>query len=186
MSEPKKSPLVDATVALDEELTKVEQLTHSAARIPLSSRRNLEKAARTTSEAAEAQKNVGLRIGALMEALNAARVQNETTVAEMQTRSQEIQKRSQALEGLLGRFDAIGQEARELTELAQALTGPDAGEKLTELESRLGVIAESARGLQVEATDGDWSDLAREAESLRQQVLAVKNKLSLLAKRLSN
>ena len=70
MSDKKPSDLVAATMALDEELAKVEHLADAAGRVPLSSRRNLEKAARTTAEAAEAQGKVGEHIAALMAALD--------------------------------------------------------------------------------------------------------------------
>ncbi len=46
----KQSELVKATVALDEELDRVERLAESAARVPLNSRRGLEKVARTTTD----------------------------------------------------------------------------------------------------------------------------------------
>lgn len=186
MSSEKKSELVEATEALNEELEKVEHLAQSAARIPLSSRRNLEKAARTTTEAAEAQTRVGDRIKELMEALNAARVRNEATVQTMQQRSDEIQARSQQLSELLTRFDKIGEEAREISSLAQTVTTEGAGEKLTELESRMAAIAEAAKALWEQADKDDWTDVARDADSLRQQVLAAKNKLGLLAKRIVN
>ena len=186
MSEKKLSDLVAATTLLEDELVKVEHLAEAAARVRLSSRRNLEKAARTTAEAAESQTKVGEHIATLMAALNAVRVRNEATVQALQTRSDEIQKRSQELTDLLQRFDAIGLEAREITTIAQGLGGEATGEKLLELEGRLGGIAESARGLWEQARDSDWSDVAGDADSLRQQVLAAKNKLGLLAKRFAD
>jgi len=172
-------------MALDEELSNVEHLADSAARVPLSSRRNLEKAARTTTEAAEAQTRVGERIAALMAALTEVRVRNEATVQSLQARSDEIQKKGAELGKLLERFEAIGKEAREITTMAQSLSQPElTAEKLGELETRMAGIADGARALWQEAEDSGWSDVARDADSLRQQVLAAKNKLGLLAKRL--
>jgi chromosome segregation ATPase len=182
MSE-KQWDLVQATVALDEELERVERLVQSAARVPLTSRRNLEKAARTTSEAAEAQAHAGERIRALMEALTAARVRNEATVEAMQARSQEIKKRSEELTVLIRRFEAIGEEARSISSLAQQVPGEGQAARLDELEARMGAIAESARTLWQEAEGGGWSDVAHDADALRQQVLAAKNKVALLSKK---
>jgi len=184
MSDKKPSELVAATMALDEELAKVEHLAEAAARVPLSSRRNLEKAARTTAEAAEAQGKVGEHIAALMAALTGVRVRNEGTVQALQARSDEIQKRSQELTALLERFETIGKDAREITAMAQGLGGEQTGEQLGELETRLGGVADSARSLWEQARDSGWNDVAGDADSLRQQVLAAKNKLGLLAKRL--
>jgi hypothetical protein len=184
MSEKKPSELVAATMALDEELANVEHLTESAARVPLSSRRNLEKAARTTTEAAEAQTRVGERIQAMMTALTEVRLKNEATVQALQVRSSEIQERHATLSALLERFESIGKEAREITEMTSSLTGGgETSEKLNELETRMAKIAEDAKALGADAEAADWSDVARDADSLRQQVLAAKNKLGLLAKR---
>jgi len=155
--------------------------------VPLTSRRNLEKAARTTADAATAQAKVGEHIATLMTALDGVRLRNEATVRNLQTRSDEIQKKSQELTALLERFESIGQEAREITALAQGMSGDEeksTGEKLNELEARLGGVADGARALWEQARDGGWSDVAGDADSLRQQVLAAKNKLGLLAKRL--
>jgi hypothetical protein len=181
----KPTDLVAATLLLDEELAKVEHLTEAAARVPLTSRRNLEKAARTTADAAESQAKVGEHIATLMAALNGVRVKNEATVQALQARSDEIQKRSQELTALLERFEAIGREAREITLMAQEMGSGATAEKLGELEVRLGGVADGARTLWEQARDSDWSDVAGDADSLRQQVLAAKNKLGLLAKRLN-
>ena len=184
MSDKKPSELVQATMALDEELAKVEHLAESAARVPLNSRRNLEKAARTTTEAAEAQTKVGEHIQSMMAALTEVRVKNEATVQALQTRSNEIQQKHEQLNGLLERFESIGKEAREITGMASTLTSESSpGEKLNELETRMAKIADDARALQADADAASWNDVARDADSLRQQVLSAKIKLGLLAKR---
>jgi ABC-type transporter Mla subunit MlaD len=185
MSE-KKSAVVEATEALDHELARVEHLCESAGRVPLSTRRNLEKAARTVAEAAQVQLAVGERIGALMAALTAVRERNEKTVAGMQTLSDEIRRRSEELGALLERFDQIGAQAGEVSALVATVTpSAETGARLKELETRLGTIAESAKTLWDDAGRGGWSDVQRDAESLRQQVLAAKNKLSLTAQKLA-
>src|SRR5207302_8533062 len=119
-----------------------------------------------------------------MKALDAVRLRNEANVQGLQARSDEIQKKSEELTALLERFESIGMEAREITALAQGMGGgEDTGTKLGELETRLGGVAEGARALWEQARDSGWSDVAGDADSLRQQVLAAKNKLALLAKR---
>jgi hypothetical protein len=180
----KPSELVAATVALDEELQRVEKLAHAVLHLPLDSRRNLEKAARATGETVEAQTRVGERIRVMLEALNAARGRNETTVEALQKKSLEMKQRSDAFGGLMARFEAIGREARDITAMAQAAAGGGA-EKLAELDTRMAQLADTAKSLWQDAGDGGWPELSRDAEALRQQVLAVKNKLSLLARRLS-
>ena len=175
---------MQATIALDEELRRVGVLCDAASRIPLSSRRNLERAARSTADAAEAQTRVGERIRTLMDALAGAQKSNEATVASMQSTSDEIQRRSGELSALLERFDAVGQEAHEINRLMQGVTSDSAREQLTALETRMGAIAETARALWKDAGDGGWEELARDADALRQQVLSASNKVKLLARKL--
>jgi chromosome segregation ATPase len=186
MSE-KKSALVLATEELDHELSRVEHLCESATRVPLSTRRNLEKAAHTVAEAGGVQLAVGERIGALMAALTVVRERNEKTVASMQSLSDEIQRRSEELSGLLERFDKLGAEAREVSARVQTVTASSAETeaRLKELEASLSALAESAKTLHEDAGRGGWSDVQRDAESLRQQVLAAKNKLTMLAQKLA-
>ncbi len=78
------SKLVAAAVALDEQLQKFELLAASAGRVPLGSKRNLEKAAHTTTEAARAAAELGGLVQTFMQCLNEARERNQETGNELQ------------------------------------------------------------------------------------------------------
>jgi hypothetical protein len=46
-------------------------------------------------------------------------------------------------------------------------------------------VADEAQGLATSANEADFSDIARQADSLRQQLLSARNKMSLLQKGLA-
>jgi chromosome segregation ATPase len=187
----RRSDLAAAALALDEELERVEALAAAAARVPLTSERNLERAARTVNEAAQAQQRVGERIQTLVAALNTARERNEATVAALSARGAEVQQRHDELGALLQRFEALGQEAREISGAAQEISASAAAQpdetvaRLHQIEARMGGVVDGARALAEAADAAGLDDLARQADGLRQQVLAARNKVGLLGRKLA-
>ena len=79
--EPADSALKAAVQALDDELDRFEALAEAAQRTPLTSERNLEKAATAINQAAESQQRVHGHIQALIDAISAARVKHDKTAA---------------------------------------------------------------------------------------------------------
>ena len=73
------SPLKAAVQALDDELERFEQLAHAAHKTPLTSERNLEKAATSINQAAESQQRVHGHIQALIDAISVARNKHDVT-----------------------------------------------------------------------------------------------------------
>lgn len=99
------------------------------------------------------------------------------------------------LDLLLARFAKLGEVAKAMNLAMQKIAGYKAdpygpggseademGKALAEMEAQMGTVATHAQELATEATEKTFEDLARQAESLRQQVLAAKNRLSLLQK----
>ena len=79
---------------------------------------------------------------------------------------------------LLQRMGGLGDAAREMQDLLRA--GPG---KIDEVITRMQQVAEEAADIARAATEGDMEDLARQADVLRQQVLAARNKVALLSKK---
>jgi hypothetical protein len=101
-----------------------------------------------------------------------------------------IRQRSEALTELMQRWEALGQEAAEVTRVAQQAVAADddsngderprePASALAQVDERLGSLAESAQGLAHAARQVAFEDLARQADGLRMQVLAARNKLRL-------
>ncbi len=185
--------LAEAARALERELIRFEELAESARRLPLDTRKGLERAARSTTEAAEAQQRVSVALGSLIAAIAAARDRHEATATGLAGRGEEIKRRAEQLGELFQRFAALGEEGRNINQLVQEAaarqreaTSPEQiGEvvaAMDEVEGRMGRLADEARALAQAATEAGIVDLAEQADGMRQQVTAMRNKVGLLKK----
>jgi chromosome segregation ATPase len=163
-----------AAAALEAELRRFEQLAELATRVELKSQKNLERATRAANDAAQAQDRVSERVRTLVEEIARARERQEEQAKALRARAEEIQSRRQALEALLERFARLGTDASEVNALLQQ------GGGVGEAERRLGSVAEAAEEVLREAERERFEDAVRQAESIRQQSLAARNKLKLL------
>src|SRR2546423_7499542 len=163
-----------AAAALEAELRRFEQLSELATRVELKSQKNLERASRAAQDAAEAQERVNERVRALVEAIAQARARQEEQARLLVERAGQIDERRQALEALLARFAHLGNEAAEGNALLKE------GGDVAEAEQRLGTVAGAAEEVLHEAERVGFEDAVRQADSIRQQSLAARNKLKLL------
>jgi chromosome segregation ATPase len=187
----KQSALKTAVEALDEELERFEQLAHSAQKTPLTSERNLEKAASAINAAAESQQRVHGHIQALIDAITAARVKHDKTAEELVKTRDEVQARGERFQTQLGRFASLGKEAADISGFVKQLgelKGRPNGEvvaQLSEVQDRMAKVVEGATALGKEAEAEHMEDLARQCDSLKQQVQSALNKVSLLREKLA-
>ncbi|MDB4970800.1 MAG: hypothetical protein JWN44_6489 [Myxococcales bacterium] len=187
-----ESPLQKAVQALDEELTNFDALAQSAQRTPLTSERNLEKAAQAINQAAESQQRVHGHIQALIDAISAARQQHDITAETLVKTRDEVQARGERFQEQLGKFAALGKEAAEISSHVRQLgelKGKPNGEvvaQLADVQARMAQVVDGATALEKEADAEAMEDLARNCDSLRQQVQSALNKVSLLREKLSS
>jgi chromosome segregation ATPase len=187
---PGESPLQRAVQALDEELERFEQLAQSAQRTPLTSERNLEKAAQAINQAAESQQRVHGHIQALIEAISEARQKHDATAETLVKTRDEVQARGERYQAQLGRFAQLGKEAADISNFVRQLgqlKGRPNGEvvaQLGDVQERMTKVVDGATALEKEASDESMEDLARQCDSLRQQVQSALNKVSLLREKL--
>jgi chromosome segregation ATPase len=185
------SSLGAAVQALDDELDNFEALAVSAQRTPLTSERNLEKAATAINQAAESQQRVHGHIQALIDAISAARVKHDKTAEELVKTRDEVQARGERFQTQLARFAALGKEAAEISTFVRQLgelKGKPNGEvvaQLTEVQGRMAKVVDGATALGKEAEAEHMEDLGRQCDSLKQQVQSALNKVSLLREKLS-
>ena len=185
------TPLQAAVLRLDEELLRFEQLAQSAQKIQLTSERNLEKAARAINDAVESQRRVNDHIQLLIEAITAARTRHDEVAAGLVTTRDQVQARGERFQEQLGRFGALGKEAAEISGQVRELGGlkdkPNAEvvALLTTVRERMAAVVSGAGALATEAEAESMEDLARQCDSLKQQVQSALNKVTLLRDKLS-
>lgn len=168
-----------AAAALELELRRFEQVAELAVRLELKSQKNLERAARASQDAAEAQARVADRVRTLVDEIARARQRQEEQAAQLEERARQIQARREVLEALLARFARLGEDAGEVNALLKQ------GGRVDEAEERLGRVAEAAEELLRDAEREGFEDAVRQAESVQKQSLSARNKLKLLREKKS-
>lgn len=174
----KQNDLSEAALALDHELHRFEELSAQAARVKLNTEKNLERATEALTRAAESQDRINAQVQKLVGAVQAARQKQEADAAALVARAQEIAGRRAQFAQVLQRMGGLGQMAKEVQELLR-----EAAPRLDEVQERMQRVADDAAEIATAAQDQEMEDIARQAEVLRQQVLAARNKVVLLAKK---
>src|SRR5690349_4937355 len=188
------SQLMVAAATFDAQLARFSELAAIARQGPLNSQKNLQRAARAFQEIGDAEKSLGVAAQELVAALTAARHTQEMQAQAIQERAQEIARRTAVAADLLKQYGAIGQKAAELNSLVLDLSNKKADggvgnaellPLLGQVRARLGEVVEGATHLVAAAREADFEDIAREADSLRQQVAAADGKIATIERSLA-
>ena len=192
------SELVAAAEALEAQLTRFESLAEQFRKAPLNSEKSLERASKLLRDVAEQDQQLNASVSALVAAVTATRNRQQTQAESVNERAQELQARAEAFKTLLERYGALGQSAAELNQRMQEFAAQrsksqgTAGENqeligiLEALDTRMGEVADEAQAVTGVAEEKDFTDIGRQADSLRQQLLSARNKLNLLKKGLAS
>jgi len=190
-SKPIASPLVASAQAFDETLKRFAALADGLRKGRLDSQSNLERAAENLKRVAGCEEELQAHAQALTVALAAARDAQQEQAEAIRVRALEIQARGEELTRLMRGFEAIGKDAAALNASAQQLAArkrtPDEMVKdgellagLDDLQERMTAVLVAGEQLSAEARQSDFEDLSRKVDSLRQQILAARNKIGLL------
>jgi chromosome segregation ATPase len=192
--QPKKLSQFGITaVALDQELQRFQQLVDLLKRTPLESRKQLERASKAVAEATESHARIAQRMGELAATLQDVRDRNEQCVQELNQHKRALGERMNEVGALLTRVQALGEAANAISQAVQAL-GEEAKEEgtsaqvlgeLSVLMDRMDGIVAEAQSLAATAREARMGELAGEIESLRQQIVAARNKMNLMRERLA-
>ncbi len=183
-----ESELVSAAEALDEGFRRFEQLTESIQQVPLNSQKNLLRASEMLTEIAGLGEALQRQLGSIVAAIAKFRQQQEGQADRVQKQAEQVQERSRALQGLLEQYRTLGESARQLNLGLQKLSmapGDGSGAssllaKLQEFEPGVEELIRGASSLNERANALGFADIAHQADSLRQQLQAVRNKVNLL------
>jgi hypothetical protein len=179
------SPLVQAALALEEELRRMGTLSREAQRLPLDSERNLERTASKLAELGGADQRLQPLVQVLMAAVQGLVDVQQQEAASLAARAMELQKRRELYHRLEDMFQVLAQGSQQLNVLVQAFaearrgTVPE-GEAptLDEVLDSMNTVIDGAAQLIDTAKQEDFQDIVRRAESLRQQLVTARSKLS--------
>ena len=184
------SPLVAAAAALESELRAYDELAHEAQRTRIDSERGLRRAIAIVQESGGMSERIQERLRALVAEIEQARVRQVESLNALLAAANTVEKRAQEHTALMQRFAALGESAGHVNTLTMALSEKrSAGTPDTELlpdlqaiQAHVVTVVSEAEALSHLAREDQWPDLARQADSVRQQVLSAKNKLALAYK----
>jgi chromosome segregation ATPase len=175
------SPLRDAAEALDRELARYDALTADLRREPATTEESLRRSARILQGLAETEQLLAQHLGRLVAAIDARRVAQETTTAEVQRLAAIVADRSRIFGELLARCDALAKKAAQASAaLQERSAGSEGEESLLALEhtvSGLDELAHEAESIGLAARDGNFPDVARQTDGLKAQLVAARDKL---------
>jgi DNA repair exonuclease SbcCD ATPase subunit len=190
-NKPEAGPLVGAAEIFEGGLLRFAALAETLRKTSLDSQRGLERAGEILKEIADCEQELQGQAQGLTAALGQARVAQQQQAEAISARAEEIKARADVFAGLMRRFEALGQDAAALNATAQELAARKrtADEMvrdralmtgLDDLQARMTAAASAAEALTIDARGADFEDLSRRVDSLRQQIMATRNKLGLL------
>jgi hypothetical protein len=181
------SSLTEAATTVEDELGHFEELARSVKKIELNSEKSLARAGRALSDAIACHERIVAGLRALGQAVGGAQQRQQAAATSIEGSAQHVQKRITEFSELAGGLAALGEEARLITVQLQELAGtPESGEapapaersvRLEDVALRMDEAVEKARALHRRAVEGDMTDIARQADSLQQQLDAARRRL---------
>ena len=189
MTAPKPVPasLVSAAQTFEDELRHLEDLALQLERAPISSQKTLQRSGTLLEDAGRTHERLGECLAALIAAVETTRARQQTALDRVLAETRRVQTRNQQYRELMDRFAALGARANEANgPVTSIVAQKDAGATAEDLLQALalveslteGVVAD-AEAVEQSAREGDWPDIAREAQALRQSMHAARNKVSL-------
>jgi hypothetical protein len=195
-SKPAPGPLVAAAEAFEGSLQRFAALAEALRKGTVDSQRGLERAGEALQAIADCEQELQAHAQGLMVALADARTAQQQQAEAISVRAEEIRVRTETYASLMRRFEALGNDAAALNATAQDLAArkrtaeemvhdPELITGLDDMQGRMTAAGVAAEALTADARDADFDDLSRKVDSLRQQILATRNKIGLLREALT-
>jgi chromosome segregation ATPase len=189
------SEFLQAAQAVDAELAQFERAVEAIRHIALDSAKGLERAGQSLTQVTQIEQRLSDAMQALSRTLTEAHARQQAQAQQAPERAQAIAVRTAELQKLMEGYQALGaaasalnSEAVELVARKKALGDrPDAeltGDIAT-LQEKLSQVAQIAQQLLDACRTAGFEDVARQVDSVRQQLLAAHKKLSLFVRSLA-
>ena len=180
-------PLTVAAGALEAEIKRFEDLVAELGRLGVNSEKSLGRARQLLEEVAGYEQRLGTHLRELSLAMQRSQERQEVAMKQALENAERIRLRHETRSLLLERVNALGERARDINEPMAALSAEE-GEpadaqvvlnSVKEVSVRLDQVIEEAASLAAAAREADWVDIGRDADVLKQQLQAARNKLQL-------
>jgi chromosome segregation ATPase len=185
------SPLVTAARELTEQLARFEAQSSELSRLAIDSDKALQRARQGLEACSAHEAALARALHAFAEAMQGVQVTQQRCVDLTATTAGRIAQRQAERVELQQRLAALGESARQVSAPFVELSrdGAESGAllgSLHEVERRLAAVIADAATLAELSRAGDWQDLERDTESLRQQLQALRNRVLLMLRKLAD
>jgi hypothetical protein len=184
-AEKKTEPSLAQVAALfEEELARFEDLAAGLGRLDVNSDKTLQRARQGLEACAACEQGLATNLGAFVQAMQAFQDRQQRCMASVLESAKHIEQRYKARQALLERVTQLGRQASGVTAPMEQLaeSGADAAKVLGSMEDigkRLDAVIAEASELASAAAKDEWQDIARDVDTLKQQLQAARNKVLL-------
>lgn len=179
-----EGPLGLAAVALDAELSRFEQTVRELNALTITTEKGLQRARRRLEQCGEHEEKLGGALQAFAAAMKETQDRQQRCMEGTITAAKRIEGRFHSRSELLERMKVLGERAREINDpVTAAMSGGEDDAAKTLLTSLKAVsdltatIISEADALARAAKEGDWHDIERDTDALKQQLQAARNKI---------
>jgi hypothetical protein len=192
MNKKSETPLSGAASQIEEELSGFEQLLQELSR-PVSTDKALQRARVALEECSRSEERLASHLTAFAQAIQGVQERQQRCMEILNERVGQIQARHADRSALVERMALLGVRTSEISKPIAAL-GENAWQAVTpellasvgEVSARLEHAIDEAAQISSSARESDWSDLARDADALKQQLQSVRNQVLLGQRKLSS
>jgi hypothetical protein len=182
--------MVQAATAIERDLQRLEELSRSMSKLPLSTEKNIVRAAHTLQAALQQQEQLAAALGSLGAVMTRMQERQQQAITSLGAHAVAIQAQMTRWTEHMTRFGALGKQAVEVTQALQALPAPhgegaalDDGSaaptaEIAEIDRRLASIAQEAKALAASAAEFELVEVARDAGALRQRIESARTRIA--------
>ena len=173
--------LVRAAERIESDLRALEELAASVGKMRLHTEKSIARAARELASALEQPEQLAEGLKQLAQAMAATQLRQQAALSSLAPVAERLQQKSARFGEYMQRFAALGEQARETTELMKAALrdGKTSGDGALreDVELRLEGLMNGAKSLADSAEEDDFTEIARDADALRQRIQSLRGRL---------
>ncbi len=181
MPKAESSPLLAAAASFVEQLSTYARLGELFLKTPLSSVKHLERANQVLGEIADCEGRLQDAGKQLIEALSAARQQQEQLANDVIAHAPEVSARNTRLKELMTEMGQLAADVAQINAGVTSTNGDPAGPDPGEVSASVLALSSRAEQLATSARDAQFEEIATQAHALYQRLKAIGNKLQTAA-----
>jgi hypothetical protein len=186
----KPSPLVEAALALEEELQRIAAIASAARQLPLDSQQNLAFTAEKMRELGIVDKKLQPLVAALLGAVNEIVGAQQAQAVAIKARAEELQNRRAVFQNLMASYGSLAHTAQDLYGLVRAFADARQNDgsipsgnapSLYVIQQAVSQLIEGTGQIFQAAKQENFKDMAYQVDTLYRQLATARDKLNLLA-----